>query len=48
MSSLDQFNIYPTLTPVRVAATITQSGNYINGPLNNGIGATFTHILLEK
>lgn len=29
--------------PVRVFATVNQIGNYVNGPLNNGINATFTY-----
>ena len=37
------FNISPWLTPVRLAATSNQSGTYFNGPLNNGVGATFTY-----
>lgn len=41
--SLQQFNQYPWLTPVRVAATSAQSGTYFNGPTNNGVKATFTY-----
>lgn len=41
--SLQQYNIYPGLTPVRVVATTNQSGTYFNGQLNNGVGATFTY-----
>ncbi len=42
-SSFQQFNIYPSLTPVRVTATSNQSGVYFNGQLNNGVGATFLY-----
>lgn len=41
--SLQQFNISPWLTPVRLAATSNQSGTYFNGTVNNGVGATFTY-----
>ncbi len=41
--ALQQYNSYPWLTPVRVAATSNQSGTYFNGPVNNGVGATFTY-----
>jgi hypothetical protein len=41
--SSSQFNQYPCLTPVRVVASTNQSGTYVNGPLNNGVGATFTY-----
>lgn len=40
--SLQQFNIYPGLTPVRLASTSNISGSYSNGPNNNGVGATLT------
>ena len=40
--SLQQFNIYPGLTPVRVVSTSNISGTYYNGPLNNGLDATLT------
>lgn len=43
MSTFQQFNISPWLTPVRLAATSNQSGTYFNGTLNNGVGATFTY-----
>lgn len=43
MSSLQDYNVTPTLTPVRVVATSNQSGTYYNGPLNNGVDATFTY-----
>ena len=40
-----QFPIYTFagLSPCRVAATSNQTGTYFNGPLNNGVGATFTY-----
>jgi len=41
--SLQQYNQYPWLTPVRVVATSNQTGTYNNGPSNNGVGATFTY-----
>lgn len=41
--SFQQYNVYPALTPVRLVATSNQSGTYYNGPLNNGVGATFTY-----
>lgn len=41
--SLQPFNIYAGLTPVRLAATTNQSATYLNGPLNNGVGATLTY-----
>ena len=43
MSNFEQFNVYPILTPARVCATTNQVGTYLNGPLNNGVGATFTY-----
>src|SRR5690349_1175895 len=42
MSTFQQFNYYPGLTPVRVVSTSNVSGTYSNGPLNNGVGATLT------
>lgn len=41
--SFQQYNIYAGLSPCRVVATTNQTGTYINGPLNNGVGATFTY-----
>ncbi len=41
--SFQQFNISPWLTPVRLVSTSNQSGTYYNGPVNNGVGATFTY-----
>lgn len=40
--SIQQYNIYPGLTPVRVVSTSNVSGTYNNGPTNNGVGATLT------
>lgn len=40
--SFQQFNQYPGLTPVRVAASANQAGVYYNGPTNNGVKATLT------
>lgn len=40
--SFQQFLISPWLTPVRVVSTSNVSGTYVNGPLNNGVGATLT------
>jgi hypothetical protein len=40
--ALQQFNLYPTLTPVRLASTSNISGTYFNGTTNNGVGATLT------
>ncbi len=42
MATFQQYNISPWLTPVRVVATGNVAGTYYNGPLNNGVGATFT------
>ena len=38
-----QFNVSPTLTPVRLVATTNQAGTYVNGTLNNGVHATLTY-----
>lgn len=43
MNTFQQYNIYAGLTPVRLVANSNQSGTYNNGPLNNGVGATFTY-----
>lgn len=40
--AFQQFNIYPGLTPVRVASTSNIAGTYFNGSQNNGVGATLT------
>lgn len=42
MSTFQQYNVYPTLTPVRLVSTSNISGTYNNGPSNNGVGATLT------
>lgn len=42
-TTMSQFNQYPWLTPVRLLAIANQTGTYINGTLNNGVGATFTY-----
>lgn len=41
--AFQQYNIYAGLSPCRVVATSNQTGTYFNGPLNNGVGATFTY-----
>jgi hypothetical protein len=41
--SLQQYNVYPCLSPARLVATANQTGTYVNGQLNNGVGATFTY-----
>ncbi len=43
MSAFQQYNLYAGLTPVRVVANSNQTGTYSNGPLNNGVDATFTY-----
>lgn len=43
MSTFQQFNLQPSMTPVRLVANSNQSGTYFNGPINNGVGATFTY-----
>jgi hypothetical protein len=43
MSQFQQYNVYDGLTACRLVATSNQSGTYVNGPLNNGVGATFTY-----
>lgn len=40
--SFQQFNIYPTLSPVRLVSTSNIAGTYYNGATNNGLGATLT------
>lgn len=37
-----QYNIFQQLTSARVVDTSNLAGTYINGPLNNGVGATLT------
>lgn len=41
--AFQQYNIYEGLTACRLVATTNQTGTYVNGPLNNGVGATFTY-----
>jgi len=43
MGQFQQYNVYDGLTAVRLVATSNQSGTYYNGPVNNGVGATFTY-----
>ena len=40
--SLGQTVLYNVITPVRVLLTTNLVGNYLNGPSNNGVGATLT------
>lgn len=37
-----QYNIFQQLTSSRLVDTSNLAGNYLNGPLNNGLGATLT------
>jgi hypothetical protein len=37
-----QYNIFQQLTSVRVVRVTNLSGIYLNGPLNNGVGATLS------
>lgn len=41
-TSSTQYNVYQQLTSARVVDTLNLPGLYINGPLNNGVGATLT------
>lgn len=41
--SFQQYNVYDGLTACRVVAIANQSGTYLNGLLNNGVGATLTY-----
>ena len=43
MSTVSAVNHAQQLASVRVVASSNQSGTYYNGPLNNGVGATFTY-----
>ena len=36
------YNIYQQITSVRLASTANLAGNYFNGSINNGVGATLT------
>jgi hypothetical protein len=40
--SFQNYNVYDGLTSVRLVQVGSQAGTYYNGPLNNGVGATFT------
>ncbi len=42
MSTFQQYNISPWLTPVRLVSTSDVAGTYYNGPTNNGVGALLT------
>ncbi len=42
VAQVTQYNIFQQLTSARVVDTSNLSGNYLNGPLNNGLGATLT------
>jgi hypothetical protein len=42
MSSFQQYNISPWLTPVRLCSNVNVAGTYFNGSTNNGVGATLT------
>ncbi|TAL08153.1 MAG: hypothetical protein EPO02_13685 [Nitrospirae bacterium] len=42
------FNIYQQITSVRLASTVNLSGNYFNGTLNNGVGATLTSLSMTS
>lgn len=35
-----QYDFYPVLTPARLVSNANIAGTYINGALNNGVGAT--------
>lgn len=41
-TSTSPYNIYPGLTPARLVRTSNLAGTYLNGSLNNGVGATLT------
>lgn len=43
MSTIESLNTFKQLGAVRLVANSNQSGTYYNGPLNNGVGATFTY-----
>jgi hypothetical protein len=43
MSTIESLNSFQCLAAVRLVAATNQSGTYYNGPLNNGVGATFTY-----
>jgi len=41
-TQVTQYNIFQQLTSARVVDTANLSGSYLNGPVNNGVGATLT------
>ena len=43
MSTIHSFNTFKQLGSVRLVASSNQTGTYVNGPINNGVGATFTY-----
>lgn len=43
MSTIESLNAAQQLSAVRLVSNSNQSGTYINGALNNGVGATFTY-----
>ncbi len=43
MSTVEALNASTQLAPVRLVAVANQTGTYVNGALNNGVGATFTY-----
>jgi len=43
MSTTESLNASQQMAAVRVVAAGNQSGTYFNGPINNGVGATFTY-----
>lgn len=43
MSTVSAMNEFQQLSAVRLVSDSNQSGTYNNGPLNNGVGATFTY-----
>lgn len=43
VSTVQALNSFQQLASVRLVAASNQSGQYYNGPLNSGVGATFTY-----
>lgn len=41
--AFQQYNVYDGLTACRVVALANQAGTYVNGTLNNGVGATLSY-----
>lgn len=41
-STVQQYDYHTPLTPARLVSNANIAGTYINGPLNNGVGATLT------